>query len=330
MKSFFTSIESGLAAQRFLDPKRPSALPLIYMGEDQEFPVQPDEVCERWSGPSGEHIYLVHLADDDKWYGFAGGDVIRRQKDPGRVYFYLTSAEEYWAITGLLSIIKAHAGKRLFSLTTLQSDVPLFEHFIVPEDRATSVEAAEISWIRSRPQHNQRNALSIRLDFADRFLAKLALGLGHNLFGESYINGTYADQLRQLLWRKPSEDMPNVYGTGFWQQPLSAGLSQIISIPGAWAIVLCAVEKSLALSLLSPSGREMAICISDDITPFDEAVVSEYFHGMVYYMIPVKSIFAGPFQIARVLAHRNGTRVDSELAVFDAMKTTPGILPAKR
>lgn len=107
IRNFFVSNERGMGAHEYLDPSRPGPAPLVYFGFDTEFPTDSGQVCERWLGLAGEHIYHVHQADDPRWEVFAGGDMIRRGRiDPGRVYVFLTSPTEYWALTALHSVLQ--------------------------------------------------------------------------------------------------------------------------------------------------------------------------------------------------------------------------------
>jgi hypothetical protein len=142
-------------------------------------------VCGRWIGPAGEQIYYVHQADDDKWFGYAGGDFIHRNTDDaGRAHIGLTVSHDYWAITGLQSFIAYLEGDRLFTATLCEGLPDYLTQRLTPETQATPVEAAELAWIRNRPSGGSRDLrTSLRLDFSDRFLVKLALGLGHNVIG---------------------------------------------------------------------------------------------------------------------------------------------------
>jgi len=148
LKSWFVSNEIGLASRSYLNPVKPGPTLLIYMGKDQEFPTGKEEVSERWIGPTGDHVYHVHLTDDDdKWYGFAGGDVIRRKIDGGRAYLILTSKNSYWALTAIKSFISHFRGltDRLFCLTRVDGMPEDLASSFIKESDARDVENKEIS-----------------------------------------------------------------------------------------------------------------------------------------------------------------------------------------
>lgn len=335
LKSWFISHEAGGAARQYLDPAKPGVVPLVYMGEDQDFPNQSEEICERWIGPAGEHVYHVHLRDDDRWYGYAGGDVIRRRRrDPGRAYLILTSQNPYWVLTGLKSFI-AHfsKGTRLFCLTKIVGLPPEFTSGFIAEESATSIEATEMEWIFARPDEKQHlMRLSLRLDFSDRFLAKLSLGLGANLFGAAYCMSSYADELRKLLWsRLPSTDeRPKVRGTNFWQEADLSQISKLTSLPGAWTILLQAAREGFALYLCTPGGRGMTMALSDDCSFWAAPEFQPYREGILYFAIPARQTFVGPIALPRYLAHKLGNFVEPTLAKLEAMKSDPALLPKMR
>lgn len=334
LKSWFISHEAGLAARQYLDPNKPGVAPLLYMGDDQEFPNQPEHICERWIGPAGEHVYHVHLQDDDRWYGYAGGDVIRRRKfDAGRAYLILTSQNTYWALTGLQSFIAHFKGARLFCLTTVVGMPSELATMFMTDSDVTPVEMAEISWIRARPDGQQQQMrLSLRIDFSDRFLAKLSLGLGANIFGSQYRDSPYAEELQKLLWfRNPNVgERPKVRGTSFWQETALSKVAALAALPGTWTILLRALHEGFALYVCTPGGRGMTMAISDDNTLWASPEFQSYQEGVLYFAIPERQIFAGPVALPYYLAHKLGNFVEPTLAKLETLKSDPALLPAAR
>lgn len=331
LKSAFITHERAIAARRFVDLRRPGILPLIYLGIDQGFPSQPGEVCERWRGPAGEHFYHVHAADNDNWFGYAGGDLLRRKrKDVSRAYLGLTTTHPYWLSTAIQSFIAYFGPARLF-LTTIWDGMPVqLEKWIMREVLATPIEAAEIEWIRNQPARLQAR-MPLRIDFADRFMAKLALGLGHTIIGSEYHTSRYADELRKILWsRSPSErDDSKVLGSGYWQAREFADLSEIIGLPGAWTISITAVDDGLVASVCTPLGRLMNVVISDDISPLSHSIREMYHMGVLYFAVPQLKTFIGPVELPKYLAHRTGSRVLPELAALEAMRVDESTMPPR-
>jgi hypothetical protein len=333
LKSSFITHERAIAARHYLDPARPGILPLIYRGIDQEFPAQEGELCERWIGPAGEHIYHVHQADHDKWFGYAGGDFVRRKRrDVGRAYIDLTASHPYWLITGLQSFIAYLEPARLFLVTICEGLPDQLTRGLVPELQATPIEAAELDWIRNRPTGSKRPfRMPLRIDFSDRFLAKLALGLGHNIIGSAFHVSPYADELRKLLWRRdPSEgDEIQVLGTGYWQANQFAAVSKMIGLTGAWTILLQAFREGLSASVCTPSGRLMTMVITNDTSLLPRSTLERYHMGELYFAVSQRRMFIGPVELPKYLAHRAGSGVLPAIAELEALKVHESTLPPR-
>ena len=145
LKSWFITHEIGESSRSFIDPQKPGPLPLMYMGVDQRFPVEQGEVAELWMGQGGESVHHVHQIDSPTWFGFAGGDFIRRKRlDPGRAYLMIRSQNQYWAWTSLLSFIEYMRGARLFSATRLAGVPSAIAQQLTDEGKANDVEQAEL------------------------------------------------------------------------------------------------------------------------------------------------------------------------------------------
>src|SRR5258707_13785841 len=84
LKSWFLQNEAGVNSLLYMNPDQPGVAPLAYMGFDEEIVTADDEICERWIGPAGAHIYHIHLRDEERWHSFAGGGFLRwKRTAPG-------------------------------------------------------------------------------------------------------------------------------------------------------------------------------------------------------------------------------------------------------
>jgi HNH endonuclease len=331
LKSPLITHETAIAARRYLDPARPSILPLIYLGIDEEFPAPQGELCERWIGPAGEQIYHVHQADDDKWFGYAGGDFFRRKReDVGRAYIGLTASHPYWLVTGIGSFIAYLEPARLFLVTVCEGLPYQLVGRFTPESMATSTEAAELDWIRNRPTGGNRPfRMPLDLRFADRFLAKLALGLGYNIIGSGYSATAYADQLRKLLWIRDPSDVSEieVLGTDYWQADQFDSVSKTIGLTGAWTILLRALREGLLVSVCTPGGRTVNMGICNDASLLSRPTIERCYMGELYFAVPQRKAFIGPVSLAQYLSYRSGTSVLPAIAELEALRVDESMLP---
>ena len=333
LKSWFVKNEA-ISAQQLFDPDQPRASSLMYMGFENSFPTAEGEVCERWIGPAGDHVYHIHTKDDARWETVAGGDFIKRRKsDGGRAYIVLTSNVEYWAVTSLLSFAAWFPFATRRCITQIGGTVPDFGVMWRDQEPVSEREATEIAYIRGRPDGEQVLAnIPVQVDFADRFLAKLSLGLADSILGPAAVRSPYADHLRTALWTRDPEvraALP-IKGVGFWagDQQLSA-VAQALHAPGAWTILLWAQREALTCVIVSPGGRPMMTVVSDDSSLWPEHIGSTYGQGVVHIAIPERQEWLGPIPLANVIATKLGNMRDATLARLDAMREEGKRVPAK-
>lgn len=335
LKGWFTNVEIA-TSREFIDPKVPGPLPLVYMGLDEEFPVEPGYICEYWAGPAGEHIYHTHTEDDDRWFGFGGGDFIKRKKNAGRVYLYLTSDVPYWVVTALKSFLAHFDGlkTRNFCLTKIEGSLStkLLDQFI-DTGVATNIEAREINWVRTRsPTGRKPNKLQIYLRFSDRFLAKIALGVGANILGDAFAQSDYAGELRKLLWpsRQVEEDNPVVYGTNYWKVNGLSKVRDFIGLKGAWNILLKSSASEFTIGVGTPSGKWMTTVVSNDSSLLTDEIHNRYDDGVIHFVIPQRGIFTNGILLPTVLLHTMKIEHCAELDALEALRCPVDQIPKPR
>ncbi|MEW5687679.1 MAG: HNH endonuclease [Pseudomonadota bacterium] len=331
-KTFLAFGDALRGAELFLDPDKPGPLPLVYMGIDVEFACASDEVCERWAGPSGEHVYHVHLRDQPKWDAHAGGDILRRRRDPGRVYVYLTSPELYWTLTALISVAARFPRAKRRCLTVLDGDSlsPLILR--VDEGELADCEVREIAFIRGRPTGPIQGQFSIQVDATDRFLAKLALGFGHTLLGPKVSGSPYADDLRRMLWPRLGEEdaADRIRGSAGLRGLDDPVLARFLGVEGAWTLSFRAMPDGFVMSLATPGLKLMHIALSDDPSLWPQEAIARFGDGETYVVVPQRGLVVGPIAFADFLAHQLDGPREPRLAELDALKANAARRPPKR
>lgn len=320
LKNAFIQHERGLHARAYVDPTAPGILPYEFIGIDGEFPCPDDEICERWLGPSGENLYFVHGQDDPAWFGFAGGDMLRRKRhDPGRAYLWLADRGDYRALVGLASAVEQFGEARLHCLTRLQGLPDRLMSALVGPDACSTQEVRELAWIRARPLADQHLRMPLSIDFSDRFLAKLALGFGANILGPGFADSPYAAHLRLMLWPRAADEEPDlVRGGGFWQQPRDR--FRMLGVEGAWTLVFWDQPEGLGLMVILPSGRDMSILIAERAAMAD--LPGNYATGLVYGVIPMRRSCVGPIPLPALLQHRVSGQGSADLLRLAAWRAS--------
>lgn len=329
LRNFFTSSERSKIAREFLDPNKTTAQPLVFTGLDVDFPVRDGEVCERWLGPAGESIYHIHEADDDRWLTLAGGDFFKRKRDPGRVYFALTGASYYWMATAIASVIRYFPRAKIRSLTDFIGDPIDLPVMKLREEPLLDFEQEEIEWIFDRPKGPHNQHMTINIGYADRFLAKLALGFGRSILGPAVSVSPYANELRKMLWSKDISDRGDigVRGTGPWDNQAFAGIERFIRWPGAWSLFFHRAGDCFGLIVGTSQGRLMSIVLSDNPSLWRSEHLETHQGGALYLVIPQREHVFGPIRAMSLIGHVQGHRAHPDLLAVEALRTDPAKLP---
>ncbi len=331
LKSWFLAAENTSAAHRYLDKDKPSAMPLFYHGVSEDFPCAPEETCERWIGPSGDHIYHIHTKDDDRWDTFAGGDVIKRNRDPGRAYMALTSEHPYWFATSALSFLARFEGARhrlLSQVEGLDFGPKLLNPFQEP---ISDVERDEVNFILNMPNW-QSAKVPMQIDFAERFLCKLAIGLAYKALGHGVMETPYVTELRRGLWTTGFQERQTlrVRGKNFWSQTDDQHALDMLHWSGAWVISLNAFPDGFAITVITPGGRHLGILATEGHKGWAPEAGPIYSPGQVYLVVPQRQTVVGPLPMTVYSSFKAGLDRNQHLEQLRAMETQISDLPPKR
>jgi hypothetical protein len=168
----------------------------------------------------------------------------------------------------------------------------------------------------------------LQADFEGRWLAKLAVGLGANILGQSFLATQYAKRLRAALFEKDAAKRATipVRGTGFFAAQ-SDPTDQIIGWPGAYTLCLHALSEAFVLTIHMANQQSMHIVISDEPKLWAGTDVDYYRVGQVFLIAPLVGQFVGPISLPEYLGNRlNGTPI-SALASLEEKRIDPATLP---
>ena len=310
LKSWFMQAELARAAREFIDPATPGPAPLAYLGLAADFPVAEGEVCERWSGLAGEAIYVIQAGADDSWAGYGrGDDLVAVPPDPGRVILHLASPSLYWSQTALASV----AAHFPLAARCCVTNIAELKHLA---DQGGALRPDEIEFFKSRGNRQIILNAGLKIDFSQRFLIKLALGLGQSLFGEAFAKSTQARKLRKSFW----DQGPRV------TTPPGAALAW----PGAWALTLLVHGTALCLFIATPTGRALGVMISEDEGLWSGMEHKDLHQGQCFIAIPQRQVFSGPWPLNACLAHRSAASPHAGLAALDALRNASKNLPSRQ
>ncbi len=328
VKNWFVSNDLASASNAVLDPSNPSAAQFAYFGKDEDFPCPEGWACEHLCGAAGEHIYYVRPDDDDAWWSYVCGNPKRQVRRKARVYCVLTSQSEFWFHVFYHSIQEAFKHESVYCLTTITNsddeEVGLFQP--IPEDDPDI--KRETEFINQRSDEKRKVNFSIGVNFADRFMCKVALGLGRNLFGEKFLDRPLTEIMSHRLWERDAEEraMYPIYGNPFsWE----SNELPAMDFKASYILILNSGSAGIGLTVQHPSKRISAIKISEH--PEDlAAFYAQYQMGVVFVVTPALRSFIGPFDFMNFIAHLtpSGPKI-SELEELQSRVRTVDELPSR-
>lgn len=321
IKNWFTQAGRTGDALRYLSLDNDTILPFYYMGEMQELRFQ-DKICELWLSPAGDRVYHFHQPYPEVEHMpilVGPAPTIRRQIDYGFAFIVIASTNPQWIATTL----------RSFALQFENSDCYL-ANGPTPQGDLFSEIPIELNDLRAslvsimNEEHNVRMALTI--GYESRFLAKLALGIGHIFLNPSFSESNDADLLRSMLWGRSREQRENaqVRGCGFLGNGTHR-LGEMLSWPTGHIIALLPIDGKLTLYAKFYNHQEAIVIISQSAEHWQGRVDGG---GKLYAICPGLRKFKGPISIPEFISHQQGIAVDSGLFSLESeARNTPNLPP---
>lgn len=281
--------------------------PFHYIGQEHASRFGDNEVCEIWVGACGEHVYHIHQKDDDRYDSYVGGNPINRRSDPGRAYLFLTNRDmqkiglairsfarqfkKASRYAGNFDLLPSKQGDSSDLVATLPSD--LTSELTMLQNSAHSGD----TWSARVTQ---------QIGFEERFLAKIALGMGYKLMGEAYLDTTYAKGLRQAMWEKDHQARSKLLrGIPLTSTHLQS-IKDYLGLPGTYGLLLWAQKDIFLLLMTLPGGAVTSVVISEDPHLWSDHELEQYRDGIIFVIAPQLQSCLGPIAFPDFLAHRLG------------------------
>ena len=325
IKSWFTQASRAQDALRYLNIEKSNVVPLTYMGEIEDFECD-GKICEFWLGPTGDSIFHFHqpYPEDPDLPIVAGVHPAQRldrqiEIDRGFAFLFVVASNPAWHPVIFNSFMEQFKLSVLYLGNGPCPGGPFSE--IPPELkdlRAGLNEAIQKNWLHVR--------MGITLSHETRFLAKLALGIGHLLLAPEFSSSEDAKELRSLMWAKTSDqrEASKVRGAGFFNDK-DTSIDQVISWERGHLIVLIPNGHGVALHARFYDRQAATIYISTQLSHWRERIPTD---GIIFAIAPSLRKFVGPKSIPDFVAHRIGVAVDADLkALEEEVDTRPNLPP---
>ena len=249
-KNWFVSHQLQSNARTLFDPSNPIALPLLCMGPCELMVpgMLPSEVCESWLGPFGEQVYWIR-PKDERLYWYGGGNPRTTKSVPSRAYFMFSvnshkNPELTW-ISFKEAFSDRHVRKVMCTEITGADSGTI--GFFKPDDIDAQRIEFFMSTCLSNPQLHIQLAMYTKYDL--RFMAKLAIGISHCLYGNKSSTESYASELQKTLWHKPNDELPLICGITSFSDEADPKFVELASVKGAIVILITRCLNGTALNL---------------------------------------------------------------------------------
>jgi hypothetical protein len=329
------SAERGSGAREYMsltDPGR-TVLPLDHLGRLSEAATKVGEVADWWAGPCGAHIVHFRPAEtEDLWRTYLGGDPRAKKSRAGRAYIALASGEPFWVVAALASFLKHFKRAARYVVTPgLPAEWTDFKQV----DRSDPDQAADLLIVDSLNEAAEAGRmvpaqLVIQVDAGNRLLAKLGLAVGCKLFGADFGEHEQGAMLRHYFREAKAEQRATIplRGTGYFGDTAASPLD-VLTWAGGWVLILQVIDGTLSLAIITPSGRRMAVMITDDPSLVG-MLEADYDEGIAWITIPSLGRALGPLPLPEYLAHVTRSIPNPELSAVEAARIDPSKLPPCR
>jgi hypothetical protein len=287
-------------ATKHLDLTKDPILPLKYIGQLEEDIIN-GNVCDYWLGPTGDSIFHFHKPYPSyKESRVSVGPPINVKKqdiDPGFVFVFIVATNPVWHRVILLSIINQFEDSDIYLGNAEEYDSNKFKK--IPENLLP---------LRDKLKKIMSDAIKTKftfyIDFEQRFMGKLALGLGSIFLNPDFQTSPNADLLRNFLWEKDFEKRAKIEIGGI---PLlkkgDPRFLERIKWPPGHTIIFFDMGRFLALYAIFYGELSCAIEITSNRSHWNSYIEEG---ASVFVIAPGLQRYVGPLSFIRYLNTLHG------------------------
>jgi len=321
IKNFFSQNDRSQAYLNYINFNKPVAMPLKYLGVLEDFTGEDNEVCEVWFGPHGGIVYHVRQKADPRYDTMIGGNPIENKKNNGWIAIFAQNSDVYWNEVLLLSCIKYFGkARRISGGIQLTPQAQHNAYFNEPTDKELSI----LQFFRSISGRQHHCKIQIQIGFEQRFLAKLALGLGYNLFGNKFLNSEYSQKLRNAMWEKDFNKRLEIVNFSDYFHDGKNIRDNFLAWEGVHTLVLFPIGSILYLIFYCFGYKLMMIPLCYDHEIWNTSISSD---GIVYVAAPQLELFSVPLSSVEFISHKTGYHRIAKLEEIEQLKNDISQLP---
>jgi hypothetical protein len=296
VRNWFINNHRAENARKFVDLAISPVIPLTYMGPLEDAPTIGNRVCEFWLGPTGDTVYHFHEPYESEDPTTVGPPTYLpvRDLDPGLVFLFMRASNPAWHRCIISSVLSQFDHATIYLGNGPAPSVARFQP--IPHELLAAHKE-----LKAKRGQMHEVSFAMKIDFGDRFLAKLALGFGALFLAEGFVQSLHAVSLRNFLWCRDGDarDKMAVMGKSFLGS-IDAKFKSLFTLPFGHTFALIPVDGRLALFVSFYGENNAVMCVSDE--PSLWAKIS---NGCIYVIVPGYRAAIGPMTLLEFIGARN-------------------------
>jgi hypothetical protein len=322
-KSWFINNYRADNAKRFIKLLPSTILPLVYFGIIDELKFE-DKICEFYLGPTGDRIYHFHVPypeeiDSPTMIGVPP-HIRTKEIDYGFTFLFLRSNNPEWIPAVFNSVVDNFKKSKLYFGNGPTPKIKGVNFLDIPEDLKVLHQC-----MRSMNGKEHKNSFKVDIDIGNRFMAKLALGLGCLFLKDEFKASPDAALLRKYVWTKNFKERREfpIHGTGLLKgEERMTNVNELLKWEGAHILYLMQIGESLALYANFYGRNGAVIQITENRNHWRGLIDRE----IIYIVIPERQKCVGPITLEDYIGHKYSefkneqlTELENELATIEPL-----------
>ncbi|ULQ61029.1 HNH endonuclease [Brucepastera parasyntrophica] len=316
-RSWIYKFYCALGSYEYLRIDKTNDAPLIYWGKIDNLNIGNEYICELWGSPCGSRILHIHNKSSFEFDDLAGGDPKQLRKRPGIAIFINMQKSQDKLLLGLRAFVRHFKkAKRYINNITFRDEE---NYSIVGDKPNTYIQNIVDDFFIKYPIKEDGQLISqkffVNIDFENRLLAKIGIGLAYNILGPSFLETDSYKDLYNTLWNKSSDN--NLFILNFFKSFEIAPLDQF-----SW-------KGGIVISFHSTNNK-IILCLSiynniigiELVNNFDGDIYKKFtkYLNTVYIVIPIIK-YCVEISYYDFLLYKTGNKSSRLLVQLDEMRT---------
>jgi len=319
LKSFFIKNEVFNHYLDFVNEIEDITVPFVFIGTLKKPSISHPKYryCDYWVWAGGSRVYHFHSNYNQFFNSYVGGHPIKfkSKKEAGEVYLVgaMENIDEKLFKIMLFSFKEHFKHQKRFSVnielnliderTKKNNEIKFF-------DEPDEIQKYIKNKILETANQEHEMLITIQQGSEWKFLSKIAIGLGYNLFGDNYlesddykifhniINAMDINEIKNILTKNPvmGEFLSNITNS-------LKHIGEVVAFKSGHTLLFQIINNELYFVMwLYNKNYPFVVKIASDITKFKENnLLKKHNNGFVYICVPAKKLSIGPLDLGEYM-----------------------------